>query len=87
MAGTYLYEIVAHLEQENYKYIVNTDRQILTITFYECTTDLSISDYQYTLNSAALKINVPQLQFNPSLHESETITDVVQSDGSTIQTT
>ena len=49
---------------------VEDDSALIDMTFFQQTTNLAMNDYEYTLNSGALDIEIPELNFNPPLHES-----------------
>ena len=85
--GTHRPEISAHVEDERFKHIKNEDIHYLAITFFECTTDLQMDDFEYQLSSTAILIELPELQFQPPLHQDETTWYEDQGDGTFVKQT
>ena len=60
---------------------------MLSITYYRCKTELKIDDVTYIVDTPAIAIELPWLEFYPELPETNTLVIVTLEDGSTAETT
>ena len=61
-AGVHYIQVTGYLDK--YTTIRNTDA-IIEVKFYKLMADLSIPDYEYTLESDELEIPIPVIRFEP----------------------
>jgi len=65
------HEIELDVRLQNYNDTVHDQSAKLNITLYEQLTDLSMSDFEYQINSGYAIIAVPKIEMRPALHESQ----------------
>ena len=58
-----------HVNLQNYTHITDNSARI-NITFFNLIADLTMPDFEYTLNEGEVLIPVPALEFDPPLYES-----------------